>query len=512
MHSEERVAAGVAALYLANIVTLVLNTVFLVLLTNWVTVQEVGLVTLLNVVVVSVATVAVLALPISGTGLTATPPAVTRYLSEFVGDRRGSARRIYLVSFGICGVVSVAAAVLVSTPSVASALAGNLGGGSVFFAGIDAIAYSFAQLAAYSMLGKGKAPSAGKLIIGSSVLRYSAAAALLVSGAGPTGVFVGFITGDALQALLGNALVFHDVEEGRVTVADMRPVRRYMISVFAAALVGLAVSQTDKVLALLQKGLFSIALYNVASVGAAVASFAPAAATNVLVPALSSYGQDAEKRRSLVRKYTRYITLVAMPMGFGLAALSPYLLQVFGEQYASAAPVLAIISVSIALTAVVSVYASTLLVGDEAHHFTYSSVLSLAGLVGVAALTVPTLGLTGVALGRGAMVFVMLGAVSYYVRRNSMLVLDSVAYVKSLGAAGTMAVIIYGALYLLQSSDLHSRAWAVAGSIVMMPLGLLIYSTLMKLIKGFSQDDIDFVDALVPRRLRSISRLARKFL
>ena len=90
MHSEERVAAGVAALYLANITTLVLNTLFLVLLTNWVSVQEVGLVTLLNVVVVSVATVAVLALPVSGTGLTATPPAVTRFLSEFAGDKKAA--------------------------------------------------------------------------------------------------------------------------------------------------------------------------------------------------------------------------------------------------------------------------------------------------------------------------------------------------------------------------------------------------------------------------------------
>ena len=512
MHSEEQVAVGVAALYLANIVTLVLNTLFLVLLTNWVTVQEVGLVTLLNVVVVSVATVAVLALPISGTGLTATPPAVTRFLSEFVGERRGSARRIYLISSGICGIVSVAAAVLVSIPAVASALAGDLGHGAVLFAGLDAIAYSFAQLAAYSMLGRGRAPAAGKLIIGSSVVRYTAAAGLLISGAGPSGVFAGFIVGDALQALLGNALVFRDVGQTRAAVTDMGPVRRYMISVFAAALVGLAVSQTDKVLALIQKGLFSIALYNVASVGAAVASFAPAAATNVLVPALISYGPDVEKKRSLVRKYTRYITIVAMPMGFELAALSPFLLQVFGVQYASAAPVLAIISISIALTAVVSVYASTLLVGDKAHYFTYSSILSLAGLISVAILTVPTLGLTGVALGRAAMVFVMLGAVSYFVRGSRMLVLDTVAYVKSFGAAGAMSVLTYSALCLLQSFDLQSRAGAVVGSIVMIPVGLSIYSILMKLIKGFSQDDIDFVDALVPRRLRFVSKLARKFL
>lgn len=512
MHSEERVAVGVTALYLANIATLVLNTVFLVLLTNWVPVEEVGFVTLLNLVVVSAATVAVLALPVSGTGLTATPPAVTRFLAEFAGRGTGAARRVYVTSAAICGVVSVAAAAVVSYAPVASAVAGQFSHAAVFVAAADAVAYSFAQLGAYSMLGAGKAPAAGKLMIASSAVRYASAAALLVSGFGPTGIFVGFIAGDALQALLGNASAFRHVSGPRAAGVDMKPVTRYMTSVLGAALVGLAVSQTDKVVAFLQGGHLSIALYNVASVGAAVASFAPAAATNVLVPALSSYGNDPEKKRSFVRKYTRYVTLVAMPMGLGLAALSPFLLQVFGSQYASAAPVLAIISVSIGLSAIVSVYASILLVDDKAHLFTYSSLIALAALVVVAVLTVPSLGLNGVALGRAAMVLVMLGAVAYFVKRSGMLVLDAPAYVKSLAASGAMAAFIYGSLTLAGRFGLSSRAEVVSGSAVMMLTGLLVYVLAMKLIGGFSEDDMDFVDALVPRRLRFVARLARKLL
>lgn len=59
-----------AGLYLANVATLVLNTIFLVLLANYYSAQqaEVGLVSFLNVVLVSATTFSVLALPLVGFG------------------------------------------------------------------------------------------------------------------------------------------------------------------------------------------------------------------------------------------------------------------------------------------------------------------------------------------------------------------------------------------------------------------------------------------------------------
>ncbi len=512
MHSEEKVASGVAALYLANVVTIVFNTGFIAILTNSVSQQEFGLATLLNVLIVSVATVAVLALPVSASGLSATPPAVTRFLSESEGQTGVSRRRVYLTSLAICAVVSVLCAVFFALPPTASAIAGGLSTVPVAIAAADAVAYSFGQLGAYSMFGAGDARGAGKLIVAASVLRYAAATALLAAGGGLSGVFAGFVVGDLMLAFAANASAFGSVRRLQAGTGDFGQVRRYMASVFVAALVGLAVSQTDKVLAFFQRGLSSIGLYNVASVGAAVAAFAPAAATNILVPALSSYGGDVERKRETVRRYTRYITLISMPMGFGLAALSPFLLQVFGTQYASAAPVMAIISVAIALTAVVSVYASSLLVDGRAHEFTYASVVALAALVLVAVLTVPIIGLTGVAAGRAAMLFVMLAAVAIFARRNGTLVLDAVGYSKALVTSGAMACLIFGSLSLVGDAGLSTRGDAVLGSIVMIPVGLLTYLVGMKLLKGFKEDDIEFIEALVPRRLRVFSRVLRLFL
>ncbi len=508
MHSEVSVARGAAALYAASIITLSLNTIYLVLLTNFVSLPEVGLVSLLNVVVVSVATISVLALPLSGSGVTATPPAVTRFISQYLTGE-GSARKVYALSLGICAAISVTIAAVISYHPVSSFIAGPLESRTVFFAAIDSVVYSLAQLGGYSLLGAGRATTTGKLMVVSSVLRYLFSSAFLLAGFGPSGVFMGFALGDSAMALVANASSFKVVEFAKRGAAGMRPVIAYMASVFVAALVGLAVSQTDKLLAFFSQGLGNLALYNVAAAGAALASFAPSAATNVLVPALSSY-DTAEKRREMLRNYTRYITLTAAPMGLGLAAVSPFLLRIFGDAYVSAAPLMTVISFSIALTAITSVYSSILLVEDRAHDFTISSVAALGGLVIVALLTVPKLGLFGIALGRSAMLFIMLGLVAIFVRRLGMLVLDSRAIIKSIGASGLMAMLVYAALSYSTQALALGRLATVAATGVMAPVGLMVYLLAMKLLRAFTKADVDFIETLLPDGLHWLAHLVRR--
>ena len=512
IHTEATVARGVAALYVANIVTLVLNTAFLVLLTNYVSQTVVGLVSLLNVVVVSSAILAVLALPLSGTSISTAPPAVTRFLSLGTGGQAGSTRSVYLLSLTICAAVSGAIGLVIALPPVSAAIAQSLSGSWVSYAAVDAVVYSFAQLGAYSLLGVGRATSAGKAVIAASVVRYLLASALLVSGFGVPGVFAGFAVGDLVLAGYGNFRSYRAVAADRGPPAPLRPVLKYMVSVLAAAVIGLGVSQMDKLLAYFQKGLGDLALYNVATVGAAVASFAPAAATNVLVPALSAFASQPERRREILRSYTRYITFTAAPMGIGLAAVSPFLLRVFGDVYAQAAPLLAIMSVSISFTAIASVYASELLVEDRAHYFTLSNLAGLAALVGIAVVSVPYIQLAGIAAGRAAMLVVTLALVAYFVRGSRELALDSAGYVKSIAASSVMGVILYGTLSLAQSYMTLGRAAVISASILMIPVGLALYLAIMKLFGGFDESDVEFLEMLFPGRLKWLADLARHFL
>jgi O-antigen/teichoic acid export membrane protein len=350
------------------------------------------------VVLVSAATLAALALPLVGSGVVATPPAVARFLLVDPEKGGGTARRVYALSLAVCGAISMAMVLVAAYSPVAGWVAGaSLAreSGAVVFACVDALVYSFAQLGAYAMLGTDRTTSAGKIIIVSSTLRYAFASALLLAGQGPSGVFIGFALGDSVLAIAANAESYRAIRALGGAKGSMRPVLKYMVSVFFAALMGLAVSQTDRFLAFLRLGLPSLAVYNIATVGAAVASFAPAAATNVLVPALSGFGKDEGRKLEMLRVYTRHISLSAVPIGFALAAVSPFLLRLFGDQYAQGALVMAIIAISISFTAISSVYSSSLLVDDKAHHFTFSNLLGLVALVVVAVVTVPALGFVG---------------------------------------------------------------------------------------------------------------------
>lgn len=513
METEVRVARGAAALYLASVIGLVLNTIYFVILTNFITLGEVGLVSLLNILIAGTATLATLALPAVGSGIAATPPAVTRFLSQYMQTGGGSARKIYLLSLGLCAIISLPIAGLLSSPTVSANLAGPSSTAPVLYAALDAVASSFSQLGVYSLIGGGRSPLAGKLLVLSSAVKYSAASILLATGYAVSGVFLGFIIGDILLAVTGNLVSARLVSGAKGGPLRLRPIATYMASVMVAAFIGFGVTQVDKLLAFFQQGLGNLGVYNVATVGAAVASFAPSAVTNVLVPALGSLRpEDASRRRELMKSYTRYIMMIAAPMGFGLAAVSPFLLQIFGEEYLAAAPILSVIAISVAFTSVGAVYSSDLLVDDRAYFFSVCNAIGLAGLVAVALALVPFLGLLGVAIGRSAMMILTLLSFVLFVRRKGDLVLDARAYEKSAVASATMGGIVYVILDIVTSFLVHGRLPVILASLAMVLFGFGVYLYLMKLLRGFSENDLDFLGMLLPRSLSRVIRLARRLL
>lgn len=485
---------------------LLLNTAYFVVLTNILTVPQVGLVSLLNVVVISVATLSTLALPLIGSGTTATPPAVARFLSGYTV--KGPQRSVYLVSVALCAAISLSLAYamlhLLSGTAAASGSASAL-----LAASADSVAFSFAQLGAYSLVGLSRATLSGKLLVVAALLRYAFASALLLSGQGVAGVFAGFALGDASLAVASNTFTVRSVLGKSSNMSPLRPVFSYMASVFASALVGLGVSQADRLVAFFQQGLGNLGVYNVAVVGASVAAFAPVSITNVLVPSLASE-DGSEPRRRVLLNYTRYASLVASPMGMGLAAVSPFLLRLFGDAYAAGAPVLATIAVSVALTSVSSVYSSYLLAGSRAHMYLAGNILGLAALLTVSAVTAGSIGLEGVAAGRAAMLFVSLAAFAYFTRRDGFFVLDYKAYSRSLISSAIMALIVFSLLYSAQAVLLHTRLAVVAASILAIPAGLVLYLYTMKILHGFSHSDFEFLERLLPAGLGWVARLASR--
>src|SRR4029077_8626073 len=128
---QTKVARGATSLYIANLAATVFNTAYFVLMTNLLSPQEVGLVSLLNILVIAIGTVAILGSPMVGAGLSS-PPAVARFLGQYAANGSGkAARKIVLVSFLLCAAIAVSLAFLLNYPPVARSVSFPLASGAV---------------------------------------------------------------------------------------------------------------------------------------------------------------------------------------------------------------------------------------------------------------------------------------------------------------------------------------------------------------------------------------------
>src|SRR6267143_4542566 len=169
---QTKVARGASSLYAANVVATVFNTGYFVLLTNVLAPKEVGLVSLLNIIVIAIGTVAILGSPMVGAGLSS-PPAVARFLSQYTTTGSGrAARKIVLTSLLLCAAIAVSLASVLCYPPVARTLSYPLSSGAVFYAALDAVLFSLGQISAFAVVGVGTAGRARLLVGLSVVVRY----------------------------------------------------------------------------------------------------------------------------------------------------------------------------------------------------------------------------------------------------------------------------------------------------------------------------------------------------
>jgi O-antigen/teichoic acid export membrane protein len=496
-------------------VALLLNTGYFVVLTNLLGTQtaEVGIVTLFNILIALTATVSNLALPLGGAGSTGTPPAVSRFVSEYTAKgERGAARKILTYSVATAGALSLVLSFILFSNPRAYGIHDVAGGTAFYFAGIDAVVYSIAQLGAYSLIGTGRAVAAAYALIASNVLRYFAASILLFY-LGLFGIFLGFALGDFVLVIIALPLSFAETSHKTSSSVDRKLILTYMFSVLVSSLIGFGIGQFDKLLALFQGGTTQLAIYNVGIAAAAVASFAPSAITNVLVPTLSSIPlTEVVRRRKLMEVYTRYVAFVSAPMGFLTAATSPFLLRVFGDQYVVGSPLVAIVALAVAFSAEGAVYSSFILAGRKTHLFLAGNLLGLFTLVVLAVPLLPRLGLTGVAVGRAGMVLVAATTFAYTVRKAGNFVLDGRAYVKAILGSVVSGGTVYLLLFFMSSQLSLTRLGSVISSFLALVPGVGIYLLFLKTSKAFSREDVEFLRAVLPKGLSWIAELAKKLL
>lgn len=485
---------------------LVSNTLYFLILTNFLkSTLGVGIVTALNIMNSLLVTIAIMAQPVAIQSPVPAPLALLKFIPELITKRtRRGAGQLYLTSLGFTALIGGAiAALLIAFPGSLIPLIGGQGVSAWYIqlSGVDILVLSLSQIGVGALIALGDMKSATLYLILWSIARYALASILLLAYA-ITGVLVGWILGDALF------LIFAVQKSARALPAgggkrgfSLSELTRYSSYTLLSALIGFAVNQADKIFTLARQGLPELAIYNVAIVAASFAGFAPYALLTVLLPTLSSLHAAKKTRQmhTMIHDYTRYVSLIVIPIAIGFASITQVALRIFGPEYVNGFVPSVIVSVATGITAVGAVYAAVLLAMGELRWFTAANAIGLGGLLVTSYLLTPVVGLAGPALGRAVLMGLVALVYAFALSRRGFFGIDVEAFFGAAGGSAIMGVVVFFALSL---SD--SFMFKLVMLPVMAAVGVVIYLVSLRAVHLLTEHDIEFIRDLTPRALQGL--------
>lgn len=501
MEHSSSVARGATSLYGANMVTLLAGMVYFVIMTNlFRSTIEVGVVTALNIWIWFVVTFCILATPIVNQNPIPAPLAVLKFIPELLAkNERAAAVLVLRSSVWVALILGlIAGGFLIISPSLFTPL---LGGSAVLpnfvqLAGVDVIAVSVGQVGLAAVIALGETRAATRYIWIWAIVRYTFASVLLLP-LGVVGVLVGWIVGDLSLVYFSLRRSLRGANAPSHTSAfSFRELISYSAYNLTAALIGFTISQADRFFTLATQGLSPLAVYNVAIVASSIASSAPYALVTVMLPAVAALyaSNKMGEFHRLIRSYTRYLSILVMPVAFGLAAVMEIPLRIFGPAYTSGAAPAIIVSIAAGLTALSAIYASALIAMGKMRWFTAANLLGLGGFFVVTSYLTPILGLSGPAFGRAALMIIASIIYAFAAFRAGVFELDLRAYLVSVVCSTIMGILVFTAISLLHS--FYARISALPLLIV---FGFLTYLGLIRVCRLVSRDDLEFIRAITPR-------------
>lgn len=212
-------------------------------------------------------------------------------------------------------------------------------------------------------------------------------------------------------------------------------------------------------------------------------------------------GSDALK--DSVNIASRYVSIVAVPMAFALAAVSrPALTLLVGVEYAGGAIPLTILALASVSTIIATALTPILIILNETLLAALTSLLPLPLSVGVALIAIPVLGIVGASVARALSMILSLLLAWYFVRGKILIKLDYQAIMKSTLAGGVMALAMEAAQLLYYSRFLLPLYLSV---------GLLVYLLVMRALRAVNAADVDLIRRMLGSRFSRICDLLSWF-
>ena len=314
-------------------------------------------------------------------------------------------------------------------------------------------------------------------------------------------IVIGWATGYALSSFAYSILIIRKLKNIQEKSMDvkMSPIFRYSFPLFFSLLIGVGASYIDRfivsyLLNLSLLGIYNFALLISSSMGLIIYPF-----STILLPKISEmYGlEKREEIKNYVAKGIELISAIYVPVAMLVAALSSSILLFLSkEEYLAAS-----IPVTIVL-AVNSIFVSGNILSislqgiRKTRIFIITSSSALLSNFIISILLIPRYQLIGASIGYSSISMVSFFVLYYYAKKFDIKNFEKMKIAKIYISAFAMFFVILW----LQDIFLYSPIKLF----IYLVLGFIIYSGLIKAMKTFSKQDMDFIMTLIPSGLQKL--------
>jgi len=486
-----RVARGAIYIYVQGVASYLITVVYFAFATRILSVAEIGV----------IASLAMISSFFTTFGTLAIPSAATKYVSEFIGrDRPRLAKGVFKKSlyFGfIASIISSLACFAVSYIISVFVFESEANRFLVSILALDVFALVLLTFFSGVLAGLQKFKEVSAINVVINLVRSGSALFLILRGYGILGVVSGWIAGDFTGLILHSFFSLTSFKNGSESFPFSR-LAKYSLPLYASAAVGYLSTYVDRFLILFYAGFANLGIYNVAMVASGAVGLVSNAIGSALFPQLSErYGKaglaalkDASFRAS------RYVSLVYVPLAVGLAVTALPTITLFaGVQYMEGAALLAVFSISMALTALSIIVNSVL--SSLAKTRILLEVNSLAVFVDtlLCLILLPYFGVVGAAFGRAASTIVFFAYCDRRLKSIHKFRYDGEAFKKS-----WLGSIVMGLIVLVLEVVWMDR--------LLLPLYVLVggvaYLSMLRILRVVNASDVILVRNFLPRQMNSI--------
>ena len=497
-----RLVRGSAYLVTQSVVTTLIGAIALAFIARILTQAEMG-------VTVALTLTQVMAQVLSDLGFSI---GLTKYVAEY----RGKEADYTFVSFGavlikVLTAGSAAALCVLTSPWLSGFLLKSEEYTFLFqLLSISLLAFCFRITINNLLLGVNRIREMAIFNVISAFTGKASAVGFLLCGFGLVGLIVGWILGELAFTILGVLIIVRNryvrIHPIREVVPYLKTLAKFSCPLFIANVVSFLYGWFDQALLLAYVPLSEVAVYNIALQAFTVLSVIPLALSNTLLPYYSEqYGKNEQQTIAVgVHGSSRYIALLYTPLALGLMVTANPAITLFaGSTYANSDVILSILCLFGGLSGLAAAFSGLLLVYNMTPSVLLINIISIIGSMVLLPVLLPSFGVTGMAIIKGAAMMMSLLLTIIVLRRRVPIKFDGEAVWKSWVAA----VIMFAAVWLIER--IYFSPYLLPIYIV---VGGATYAIALRLLRTVGENDIRLIRNFLGKKGTIVTNIVEKVL